>query len=353
MTIASHMGPYTVHFDDAAFAALADRAPEGRHYLVDETVARLYPRQLAGVLDAPSVLLIQATEANKALDKFEGYIEHLVARSIRRGHSLVAIGGGIIQDIACFLGATLFRGLEWSFYPTTLLAQADSCIGSKSSINVGRLKNLVGTFTPPSRVMLDTTVLQTLDATDIQSGIGEMLKVHAIEGPAAFAQLADDYPRLLTDRSVMRDYIRRSLAIKQRLIEEDEFDRGVRRILNYGHSFGHAIESATNFAVPHGIAVTMGMDFANFVSAALGRTPMETFSRMHPVLAANSGRFARIAIPLDAFLSALAKDKKNSGDELTLVLPDADARISLARCRNDARLRGICAQYLETAASAA
>lgn len=347
LIVRSHKGSYTVHFDNRAFKELHSPQPAQHHFLVDATVARLYPRQLEGVLSARSVLVVEATEANKALDKFQGYIEHLVSRSVRRGHMLVAIGGGIVQDIACFLGATLFRGVEWSFYPTTLLAQADSCIGSKSSINVGSLKNIVGTFTPPTRVIVDATVLETLESKDIRSGVGEMLKVHAIEGPTSFARIAADYERVLAKGSVMNEYIRRSLEIKKGLIEDDEFDQGPRRVLNYGHSFGHAIESATSFSVPHGIAVTMGMDLANYVAVALGRTGVETFASMHPVLAANCTGYERTAVPLERFLSALAKDKKNTDEELTLILPDARACISLVQCRNDERFRRVCAEYLQ------
>src|SRR5204862_184742 len=102
---------------------------------------------------------------------------------------LLAVGGGITQDITCFLAATLLRGIDWHFYPTTLLAQADSCIGSKSSINVGAAKNILGTFPPPKQVTISTCFLDTLDPGDVRSGVGEMLKVHAIEGPGAFAKI--------------------------------------------------------------------------------------------------------------------------------------------------------------------
>jgi hypothetical protein len=139
---------------------------------------------------------------------------------------------------------------------------ADSCVGSKSSINGGGAKNVLGTFTPPRRIILGAGVLRTLDEKDVRSGVGEMLKVHAIAGPAAFDAIAADYPRLFTDRSVMTAYLRRSLEIKKPIVEADEFDQGRRLVMNYGHSFGHALESATAFAVPHGIAVTIGMDMA-------------------------------------------------------------------------------------------
>jgi len=258
---------------------------------------------------------------------------------------LVAIGGGVVQDIVCFLAAVLLRGLEWRFYPTTLLAQADSCVGSKSSINVGRIKNVLCTFTPPAAIRINTRVLATLDPVEIRSGIGEMLKVHAIDGPASFDRIAAAYPALLADRGVLEQFIRASLLIKRRLIEADEFDVGARRVMNYGHSFGHAIESATDFGVPHGIAVTIWMDMANYTAARLGVSPPAHFERMHPTLAANYAGFERVDVPLDRLLAALGTDKKNTDSRLTLILPDAGGTPAIGSYPNDAAFRGICADY--------
>ena len=346
LVIQSHRGPYTVTFDESAFAHLNSDVPPQSHFIVDDKVARLYGRELDNVLSSPSVLRIEATEANKSLDKFPAYVEHLVGHGIRRGHVLVAIGGGIMQDITCFLAATLFRGLEWHFYPTTLLAQADSCIGSKSSINVGKVKNVLGTFTPPRQITISTRVLATLEEQDFRSGIGEMLKVHAIDSPASFDRITADYARLSTEPETLQHYIYRSLEIKKAFVEQDEFDRGIRNVLNYGHSFGHAIESATDFAVPHGIAVTIGADMANYVAVRLGRMDVRHYERMHPTLAANYAGFEHIEIPLEAFLDALSKDKKNIGAQFTLILPDAEARVSRGQYANDANFRAICADYL-------
>lgn len=345
--VRSHRGPYEVLFDDEALARLDAAPPDHAHLIVDERVARLYGSELSRLLDGPSVLLLEAGEPSKSLDRFPAYVEHLVASGVRRGHTLVAVGGGTIQDIACFLAATLLRGLEWHFYPTTLLAQADSCIGSKSSINVGTIKNVMGTFTPPSRVVISTPVLDTLSPEDVRSGIGEMLKVHAIEGPAAFDRIAADYPQLLSDRRVLTRYVRDSLELKRAIVEEDEFDRGPRNVMNYGHSFGHAIESATDFAVPHGIAVTIGMDMANYVAVGLGRADEAHYRRMHPTLAANYAGFERTPVPLDLLLAALSKDKKNRSAALRLVLPDASGRVSLDSYANDAAFAAICADYLD------
>jgi 3-dehydroquinate synthase len=339
---------YTARFDDDALARLASAPSEGMHFLIDRRVADIYRPQVEPILRGRSVLLIDATEENKSLERFPAYVEHLVSRGLRRNHVLVAIGGGIIQDITCFLAATMLRGVPWQFYPTTLLAQADSCIGSKSSINCRGTKNILGTFTPPAEIVISTRFLKTLAERDVRSGIGEMLKVHAIDGPESFDRIARDYERLLSDDATLMQYIRRSLEIKKRIIEADEFDRGIRNVMNYGHSFGHAIEAATEFAIPHGIAVTIGMDMANYVASRRGGAPASAvFQRMHDALRKNYSGFERTDVPLDAFSSALAKDKKNVDAELTLILPDAEGHIRRTAQKNDGEFRTWCAEYLE------
>jgi len=352
LVVESHKGPYRVRFKPGALESLEDTCPSSTFVVIDQRVADLYQDQLREVLARPSTLRIEATEVRKALESFPDYVDHLVAHRIRKGHVLTAVGGGILQDIVCFLAATLLRGLDWHFFPTTLLAQADSCIGSKSSINVRATKNVVGTFTPPRQVVVDVALLDTLSEAEIRSGVGEMLKVHAIAGPETFNEIAADYNRLLAERDVLEHYIVRSLELKRVLVENDEFDQGPRRIMNYGHSFGHAIESATGFAVPHGIAVTIGMDMANHVALALGRTSEETVARMKPVLVMNYAGFEGTPIPVDALLRAIAKDKKNTASALRLVLPDRAGRLSLVDQAADERFRRACEDYLEELAAA-
>ncbi|MDD2762780.1 MAG: iron-containing alcohol dehydrogenase [Opitutaceae bacterium] len=345
LVIQSHKGPYAIEFTDEIFAGAAADEPQ-RHYIVDARVAELYRPQLAPVLASKSVLIVEAKEANKSLERAPDYVAHLMGRGIKRGHVLVAIGGGIIQDITCFLAAVLLRGVEWHFYPTTLLAQADSCIGSKSSINVGQYKNVVGTYTPPARIGLSTAVLQTLPEAEIRSGIGEMLKVHMIAGPNEFDRIAADYGAILADPAMMRTYILRSLEIKKGIIERDEFDRGIRNVMNLGHSFGHAIESATDFGVPHGIAVTIGIDMANFTAVRLGRMAQRHFDRMHPTLRLNYRGFERTEIPAGRFFAAIAKDKKNTDAKLGLILPDAEAVPRRVECANDEKFQADCCEYI-------
>lgn len=317
--VVSHKGKYKVVFE-APFAGLEEGLAPHEHLIIDQKVAELYAGPLQKALASPRVLQIEANEKNKSLEKMSEYVLHLTENGIKRGHRIVAIGGGVIQDITSFIAAVLFRGMEWRFYPTTLLAQADSCIGSKSSVNVGGYKNQVGTFTPPQSISIATDVLETLTPADFLSGVGEMLKVHAIAGWNDFRQVAKDYSRLRGDKKLLRKTIKRSLEIKKTLIEKDEFDKNERLILNYGHTFGHAIESATEYEIPHGIAVTIGMDMANTFSKAFGFIDEATFQELHVPLAQNYQGFARVSIPKEKYFNAFLKDKKHSDKGLALIL---------------------------------
>ena len=347
LVIQSHKGPYSVVFADNLLDDCQRLLSGQPHFLVDANVARLYGGRLRTVLDHPHTLVIEATEENKSIERIIPVIERLVANKVRRDHILVAIGGGIIQDITCFIASTLMRGVAWKFVPTTLLAQADSCIGSKSSINLGAAKNILGTFNPPKDVFICTDFLDTLEDKDIRSGIGEILKVHAIAGAAAFDRLAADYDALLDDRAVLLVYLRDALLIKQRFIEIDEFDKGVRNVFNYGHSFGHAIESATDFGIPHGIAVTIGADMANRIAVLRGLLPDAHYQRMHPVLQRNYAAFASTSIEVDAVRSALMKDKKNTTSKLVLILPvGEEAKVERVEVTPDNMFLGQCQQFL-------
>lgn len=347
MVIQSHKGEYHVQFGDGLLDDVSRLLQGNPHVLVDRNVARLHARAFAPLLALPTTIEIDATEESKSLQNIIPVIERLVADRTRRDHTLVAVGGGIIQDITCFIASTLLRGVEWKFVPTTLLAQADSCIGSKSSINLGAAKNILGTFNPPREIFVCPALLDTLQPRDIRSGIGEILKVHAIDGRESFDRAAADYPAMLEDRATLLRYVRAALEVKKRYIESDEFDRGIRNVFNYGHSFGHAIESATDFAVPHGIAVTMGMDIANRISSLRGMVDEAHYRRMHGVLRRNYEALARTPIGVDAMLSALIKDKKNLGAKLVLIFPvGEDARIERVQVDADVGFRAQLTQAL-------
>lgn len=340
--IQSYKGSYKVLFTDDFHIDTGNSL-----FLVDGQIATLYQKELKSVLELPSTLLIEANEKNKSLEKFPSYVEHLVTHKLQRHQKLVAIGGGIIQDITAFLAATILRGIEWVYIPTTLLSQADSCIGSKSSINCGNTKNILGTFTPPRQIIINYRFLESLDIISLRSGVGEMLKVHAIAGENEFNKISQDYHCLFHDAELMQHYIIQSLKFKKKIIEIDEFDKNQRLVMNYGHSFGHAIESATEYAIPHGIAVTIGMDMANYYAMHAGFTSENHYSRMHSVFQHNYSDFSNYVIDLEKFTKAISRDKKNiNPTSLTLILPNQSGLPQKMVIENNHYFIDTCASYL-------
>jgi 3-dehydroquinate synthase len=321
LTIQSHKGPYEVNFCQGPISSVTSLFSGEVHFLIDSNVAKIYKVELDEILNNNNTIVIKATEANKSIERIIPIIEQLVENKIRRSHRLVAIGGGIIQDITCFIASSILRGVQWSLIPTTLLSQADSCIGSKSSVNLGLVKNILGTFNPPREIYIYPDFLKTLQNKEIQSGVGEIVKVHVIDGVDSFNKLSKSFEMLFENPTVLLKYIQSALIIKKRYIEEDEFDVGVRNIFNYGHSFGHAIESTTNYKIPHGIAVTIGMDLANYISMKREFISKTNYQRMQTILRKNYIDYLNTPISLEGMLAALKKDKKNTSSRLVLILP--------------------------------
>jgi len=348
MLIKSDKGTYGVEFDEAGFKKIKRFLNDDSHFIMDSKLVDLYPEILKDFVSHPNTILVEAKESNKAILQVLPVIENLLGNGVRRGHTLVAIGGGVIQDITCFISSVLFRGLDWNFIPTTLLAQADSCIGSKSSINLGESKNILGTFKPPKNILICPMFLETLSRREILSGIGEIIKVHTIDGVESFDRLSDNYDCLLTDPLILLEFTERALSIKKKYIEIDEYDQGIRNIFNYGHSFGHAIESATNFAIPHGISVTIGMDMANRIAAWKGIIAEHHYERMHGLLRNNYKDFLGTKIPVDLLIKGLKKDKKNTSENLVLILPTGEkATVEKIEIKADEDFSSLCKKYFD------
>ncbi len=322
INIKSYKGEYQAIFTSAQKTIKNLSQEESNYFVIDRNILRLYP-SLKATIPEDRMISVEAKEENKDLTRIPQYINALVDKSLKRNCTLVAIGGGITQDITCFIASTLFRGIDWAFIPTTLLAQADSCIGSKSSINCDGVKNLVGTFTPPRRVYLDVNFLETLEKKDVLSGIGEMIKVHMVDNIKAFRDIQQNYKAIIEDKKVLEKYLYDGLLYKKKLIEVDEFDKGPRNIMNYGHTFGHAIEVAVDYKIPHGIAVTIGMDMANQFSDQMKFCP-PLANESHSFLKQNFGVLEGIRLNAETFFSSISKDKKNIGKKLTLILPKGE-----------------------------
>ena len=344
-TVRSRIRDYDVRFVDQFGLELERELQADSFSLVDQTVMDLYREQLEPRLRGKPCLVVEADETRKTLEYCQVVLRELVKSHVRKTSTLVAIGGGVIQDVTAFCASILFRGIDWVFFPTTLLAQADSCIGSKSSINLGEYKNQLGTFFPPARVFIDVSFLRTLPVGEIKSGIGEILHYYLFADGLKARRLSDDYDQVIRNPGLLEEHIRASLAIKKRVIEVDEFDRGERNLFNYGHTFGHAIESITNYRVSHGQAVTLGMDIANYISLRLGYLDKESFRAMHEILSKNAPPFRIGEDLLGGYFEALSRDKKNTGKELTCILSAGPGALKKVRIHPDDGLKGMIRDY--------
>jgi 3-dehydroquinate synthase len=314
-------------------------------FIIDHKILKLFNKELEMVITSQKFIEIDCVEINKTIDYSQEVIRKLIALNVRKDNRLIAIGGGITQDIVAFISSVIFRGIEWIFFPTTLLAQCDSCIGSKSSINFDEYKNLIGTFNPPSQIFIFNSFLNTLTESEIRSGIGEMFHYFFTKGIDIAQEISNQFEELLIDRTKLPFFISKSLMIKKEIIEIDEFDTSIRHIFNYGHTFGHAIEAITKYAIPHGQAVSIGMDVANYISLQKGLLSNEDFEKMHRILIKNIPPFNFTSLNIEEYCIALSKDKKNKGNKLGSILSRGPGKTEKIFIDIDDELKCVFLQY--------
>lgn len=311
---------YSVFFTDNSAEILSKIYNKGDFIIIDKFVFKNYKELISEKFDASKIIKIDASEKTKSYQGVEPILDNLIHAGFKKNHRLIAIGGGITQDVVAFMASILYRGVKWIFFPTTLLAQGDSCIGSKTSINFNKFKNQVGGFYPPIEIYIDANFLKTLSYKELQSGFGEMAHYFVVSGKKDFDFYKKNYPLALKDLKVISSLTNRSLQIKKSYVEIDEFDQNERQVFNYGHSFGHAIESIYNYSIPHGIAVSFGMDIANYVSMKKGYINIDDFNYMRQLFKQIWSGYSISELDLDLFLDALKKDKKNVDNMLGLIL---------------------------------
>jgi 3-dehydroquinate synthase len=323
LRIRSRVRDYDVEFDDSGGWAQALAGIDRAFVIVDENVLRLHGDGVLAPFGSGPIAVLTATEDHKTFEAVARLCDQAIERSAKRSVVLVSIGGGITQDVTGFMASVLYRGVGWVYVPTTLLAMGDSCIGGKTSLNFGSRKNLLGTIYPPERIIIHTPFVSTLSGSDFASGMGEIVKLHMFGGPGAVEDVREALPKaMVREPETVRRAIRTSLEIKRVFIEEDELDRGRRNLLNYGHCFGHALESATNFAIPHGLAVVIGMRLADLVARRRGMlSEGEATDRCLALYLPVVNAWPRLdAAMRDAVVGAMAYDKKRTGSGLAVVV---------------------------------
>ena len=320
---------YPIHIGGGLLADPAHwrSAISGRHVLVvsNDVVAPLYLERVVAGLDgfAHASLVIADGERHKTLDSAARVFEALAQLGASRDATIIALGGGVIGDLSGFAAACWMRGIAFVQMPTTLLAMVDSSVGGKTGVNLPAGKNLVGAFHQPNAVVIDTTTLASLPQREYSAGLAEVVKLGAIGDPAFFDWLEAHAGALLgRDDHVVAEAIAASCRYKAGVVARDEREQGERALLNFGHTFGHALEAEAGYgSLLHGEAVAIGMLLAARLSAQLGRAPPADSDR----LAALLDRLGLpVAIPpgFDAsrLLERMQLDKKNLSGRLRLIL---------------------------------
>lgn len=356
------MQSLTVHLDKRSYpihvgAGILERAGEllgevglrGKVAIVtNPMVAQLY-------LDAAHDALIRAGfevtpvlvpdgEEHKNLESLEIIYDHLIAARMERQSCIVALGGGVIGDLAGFAAATYLRGIPYVQVPTSLLAQVDSSVGGKTAVNRQDGKNLIGAFYQPKLVLIDIAVLRSLPRRELIAGLAEVIKYGIIEDPALFSVLEHGLENIIgLNQEVLTQIVATSCAIKARVVEADEREEDYRAVLNFGHTIGHALEAATGYRrFLHGEAVAVGMVKATGLSARFGLCDAETLDSVTALV-------RRAGLPVDIpseispqdLIQAMEVDKKVAGGKIKFVMCAGIGKTRFRRLTPEEILRGL------------
>lgn len=321
MIISSKLKDYKITFENDEHFLLELGNTENAQFVIDEKVYYLY-KSLFKNIPEERLYLIEANETNKVIDTALNICEKITEISAKRNTTLISIGGGIVQDITGFVANITYRGIKWIFVPTTLLSACDSCIGGKNSLNYKKYKNLLGTFYPPDDIYICSHLFKTLEDHDFKSGLGEVVKFNIMAGEEGLKNIENNVDELLKrEPKVINKFVKSSLLFKKEFIEIDEFDKGERIKLNFAHTFGHAIEVITEYEIPHGTAVAIGMIMANHISYMRHLIDEDIIKRSEQVLLKVIDiNLKSMDKPLGEYIKVIRKDKKQVGDSLTAVL---------------------------------
>ncbi len=273
--------------------------------LTDDGVPSAYAEAVADASRAPTVVTVPQGEESKSLAMWENVLAAMLQAGFTRADAVVAVGGGVVGDLGGFVAATYMRGIDFYNIPTTLLSQVDSSVGGKTAVDFRGVKNIIGAFHQPRGVLIDTELLKTLDSRQMASGMAEIIKMAATSDGTLFSALEQYEDPFLH----LEEIIPTALCIKKDIVEQDEREGGLRRILNFGHTVGHGIESAADGRLLHGECVALGM--LSMTTAAVRERLLALY---HRVGLPTSCRLSRGAVE-----EAMRHDKKASGDEIAYI----------------------------------
>ena len=342
LNISSKINNYEVNFISNIDIALKKESKEDI-FIIDKFINSKIKLNRKKIIISPS-------EIEKNFSKLQNVIQKLLNLGITRDTKIICVGGGVVQDISSFLSSIIFRGIDWYFYPTTIISQCDSCIGGKTSINFKGYKNLIGNFYPPKKIKIDTNILKFLKKKEIISGLGEMAHYYFLS-KKKYQFFFDNINNDLKNKIVSREVVYQTLVIKKKFIELDEFDTGKRLILNFGHTFGHAIEKTTNFKVPHGVAVAHGIQIALFFSKKLGLLNESKYITMNKNIKKITSLISLKKINLDNLIKNINKDKKHNKKNFRFILTRGVGKMMVYELSKKTNIKKILKEYFENYAS--
>tara|TARA_Y200000002_G_scaffold381137_1_gene394332 strand:+ start:219 stop:1256 length:1038 start_codon:yes stop_codon:yes gene_type:complete len=342
LNISSKINNYEVNFISNIDIALKKESKENI-FIIDKFINSKIKLNRKKIIISPS-------EIEKNFSKLQNVIQKLLNLGITRDTKIICVGGGVVQDISSFLSSIIFRGIDWYFYPTTIISQCDSCIGGKTSINFKGYKNLIGNFYPPKKIKIDTKILKFLKKKEIISGLGEMAHYYFLS-KKKYQFFFDNIHNVLKNKIVSREVVYQTLVIKKKFIELDEFDTGKRLILNFGHTFGHAIEKTTNFKVPHGVAVAHGIQIALFFSKKLGLLNESKYISMNKNIKKITSLISLKKINLDNLIKNINKDKKHNKKNFRFILTRGVGQMMVYELSKKTNIKKILEEYFENYAS--
>ncbi len=340
--IKSKLYEYSVEFVDS-FAKRLESFQDSTAYVIDKQVYTLYKKEFAAI-NLQYTYFLEAVEANKNMDTVMDIISFWQEIGVRKNWKIVCFGGGITQDVTTIASNLFLRNVEWYFFPTTLLSMCDSCIGGKCGINFNGYKNQIGVFYPPHKIFIDTKFIDTLTHDDYLNGWGELLKFSLTSNPHFFEKLLEEKQYIPCKE--IAQYIYEGLLVKKNIIEEDEFESDLRRVLNYGHTFGHALEAYSHNKVPHGKGVIWGIDVVNYIAWKKGLISSEYYYQIKSLIKREFiTKEIVIQEPGDLF-EIIKTDKKVKGNVLSFALLDGASHLIVYPIIIDEELKQIFYDYL-------
>jgi len=331
---------------------LGHNYPSSRLFVVtDDQVAPIYLSKLKDAVKIHAHYTLPAGEGSKNLDHWQDICLHFLSAGITRKDMIVALGGGVVGDIAGFAAASIMRGTGFIQIPTTLLAQVDSAVGGKTAVNTPAGKNLIGSFYQPQCVISDLSTLTTLPERQIRAGYGEVLKYALIDNPDFFNWLENNTDAVLQlDDNALAYAVGLSCRAKADIVSRDETEQGVRALLNLGHTFAHALEAEGGYdgRLLHGEAVLIGLDMALAASVHFGLAPVADLKRLRRHYETHDlwPEYQIQSSPAQ-LVTLMQGDKKHSAGQMTFILMHGIGQAFICRKRNASQIEDFLAQYLK------